>query len=232
VKEDQMINEAKVGITIAITLSITTLTVLLSGIIITELNNSNEIYKAIRESTQVIANISTVVAVAVGIVAYKNWKMQLITERSIKSIELATHAISKVQMAFIQASNAISYSDCRKTEEILKVVEMLKQSKKDINEVYHDQELKYSKPLINKEIRRELMTLNAFCINKRLTIELFILQLKPIFENIKRNSYSLEYAGAISNIETTRNECITSYDDDMKVLSSIRKKLIEIGMKI
>lgn len=232
-KEKTLKTEDALAITLSLSLSVLTVTLLITGIILTELENSNSIYKSIERSLSLGSDFVGIVAVILGVVAYGQWRIQLRTARTIESLELAKIAIVKIKDVCINASVYIEHCNWLEKGRASFMIEKLSPDISTLENIYNSRELSHGKPLVDKEVRQQLMQINATAIYLKLRIESVVLALEDLdLQEDNVHKVSLKTAAALAKLEDFRKEWKQSYDKDMDRLSRIDSRLHDIGLSI
>lgn len=228
-----MKTEDALAITLSLSLSVLTVTLLITGIILTELENSNSIYKSIERSLSLGSDFVGIVAVILGVVAYGQWRIQLRTARTIESLELAKIAIVKIKDVCITASVYIEHCNWLEKGRASYMIEKLSPDISTLEDIYNSRELSHGKPLVDKEVRQQLMQINATAIYLKLRIESVVLALEDLdLQEDNVHKVSLKTAAALEKLEDFRKEWKQLYDKDMDRLSKIDRRLHDIGLSI
>lgn len=228
-----MRKEEALAITLSLSFSILTLATLITGIIITELDNSNNIYRSIERSLSLGSDFVGIVAVILGVVAYGQWRVQLRTARTIESIEIARAAIVKIKEICITNSVYIENRNWLEKGTASFVIEKISPDISTLEDVYRNRELSHGKPLVYKEVRRELMIINAMAIHLKLRIESIVMALNDLeIQHDNVHKVSLKTAAALAKLDEYRNEWKESFDSDIDRLSKIDRRLYDIGLSL
>lgn len=219
------------GITIALSIAALTLTALLSGIIITETNNGEKVFNIAKKTIEVIANIASIIAIIMAFIAYKNWRKQLETTRTIESIEIAKESIKKTEKNL--NNNIFTIGECDLSEEksINNTIKSLKKIRKIYFNIYKNQNIDYNKAIIIKEVRKYLMQIRAFNMDKALMCDWHIIKLERIKNDI-------ETTGGLNNKVLSKemvDECkimIEKGSKDFSFLSTTDSILSDINLKL
>ena len=228
-----MNKEAIIGITIALSLSILTLVVLLVGIVTTELENAGDIYRTVERCISLGSDIVSIVAIILAVVAYGQWKVQLTTSRTIESIEVARRAVAEIKNSYMDADVYIEEGNWIEKGRAAWGIEKLNRIISKFDEIYTNSELSHGRPLVSKELRKQLMTINSFSILQKIRLEQVVILLKNVAHDESTGlKTSLETASSLAKLDDIRREWEDRYSRDLDSLIRVDRKLYDLGLSL